>query len=504
MRLLLITALLGALLSPAPAEAQRRPNLVVVMTDDQTLSDLDAMPETRRLVGEAGATFSNAYVSYPLCCPSRATFLTGRYAHNHGVRTNGPPDGGVEALDARHTLPVWLQRAGYDTSHVGKYLNGYGLRGDDDVPPGWSNWHATLDKSTYAMWGYRMNDNGMETTYGSFRDEDPALYQTDILRDKALEVIRAHGPGADEDPFLLSLNLVAPHGEIVPPASTTQPYLRPAPRHRGRFATLPFLSPAYDELDVSDKPAHVRRLRRLGPQARLRIERDFRARRESLLAVDEAVAALVSELSLTGALADTYVVFTSDNGFLQGEHRIAKGKYFPYDPSAHVPLLIRGPGIAAGTISDELVANVDLAPTLLAASGARADRTLDGRSLLPFARDASRRSARPLLHEGLVGGDVDRDGDAARAQEQRSRAGVYAAIRTRRYLYVKWQGGGRELYDRNVDPFELVSVHRDPRYAEVRDILSDEVALLARCRDSACRDGLGGLPRPAPLSDFPR
>src|SRR5687768_7434485 len=187
-----------------------RPDIVVVMTDDQTLRDMAAMPNTRRMIGGAGATFTNAYVSYPLCCPSRATFLTGQLAHNHGVRTNAPPDGGYEALDRDHTLPVWLRAAGYDTIHVGKYLNGYGMRRRPTVPPGWSEWYSLVDKSTYQMWGYSMFENGTLTTYGDFDVEDPALYQTDVLRDKAVAAVEAHA--LDPDPFFLSLMFVAPHG----------------------------------------------------------------------------------------------------------------------------------------------------------------------------------------------------------------------------------------------------------------------------------------------------
>jgi len=239
--LLALGALLGAALvlpplSSGPAQAAAdRPNFVVVMTDDQTYADMAAMPETRRLIGEQGATFTRAHVSYPLCCPSRATFLTGLYAHNHGVRTNSPPEGGVEALDAQHTLPVWLRGAGYDTSHVGKYLNGYGLRRQARTPPGWSDWHGAVDKSTYQMHGYTLSENGTERTYGDFSAPEPATYQTDVLRDKALEVIAAHGDeGPDRDPFFLSLAFVAPHGEVSAPGGTTTPYLRPAARHAGR------------------------------------------------------------------------------------------------------------------------------------------------------------------------------------------------------------------------------------------------------------------------------
>jgi len=478
--LLLPLAALVALAAPSAPAAQERANVVLIMTDDQTLADMAALPQTQRLLGAGGATFNRAYVSYPLCCPSRATALTGQYAHNHGVRSTTPPSGGVEALDAERALPVWLRDAGYETIHVGKYLNGYGLRRRPTVPPGWTDWHGLVDKSTYLMWGYSIHENGSTRTYGDPHVEDSALYQTDVLAGLAVDAIEAH---AGEDPFYLSFAPVAPHGELALPGRTTQPYIRPAPRHRGRFATLPLTDPAYDEPDTSDKPAYVRKLRRLGPRGHARIVRDFRARREALLAVDDAVAAVVAALRRTGELDETYVLFTSDNGFFQGEHRIPKGKYLAYEPSSHVPLLVRGPGIAPGAVSDQLVANTDLAPTILAATGAEADGPLDGRSLLPFARDPALRSARAVLHEGLVGGSTDRDAGSARAA---GGAGVYDAVRTDRFLDVHWRGGGRELYDRVLDPAELQSVHADPRYAGVRRRLDAALRRLRHCSGAAC------------------
>jgi arylsulfatase A-like enzyme len=398
------------------------------------------------------------------------------------VRTNTPPLGGYEALDGEHTLPVWLSAAGYRTSHVGKYLNGYGLRRPADVPPGWLDWHATVDKSTYQMWGYTINDNGIPQTYGDFDVEDPALYQTDVLRDRALEVIG--GRARDRRPFFLSLAFVAPHGEVVRPGSMTAPHIRPAPRHAGRLWDLRLPRSSYEEADLSDKPAHLRRLRRVGPLTHDRIVEDLRARRESLMAVDEAVGSIVAALEGAGELERTYVIFTSDNGFFQGEHRITKGKYFAYEPSTHVPLMVRGPGIPPGTVSDELVSNADLAPTLLEAAGARADRTLDGRSLLPFARNPGLRTQRPILHEGLVAGDNDRDG--ASGPGRRGRLGIYWAIRTDRFLYVRWKSGARELYDRARDPLELTSRHADPRYFATMVLLDREVRRLRRCRGEDC------------------
>jgi arylsulfatase A-like enzyme len=380
---------------------------------------------------------------------------------------------------------VWLRAAGYRTSHIGKYLNGYGLRRRATVPPGWSDWHGTIDKSTYQMYGYKLFENGAVNRYGHFDVEDPELYQSDVFAQKAVTAIEETAPDV---PLFLSLMFVAPHGEVEKPGSTTQPFVRPAPRHVGRFGGLRPPQAFRGERDVSDKPGYIRRLQRTDASTAGRVRSDFRSRRASLLAVDDAVAGVVGALERTGRLGSTYVLFTSDNGFFQGEHRIVKGKYLAYDPSSHVPLLIRGPGIAPGTVSEELVANTDLAPTLLDATGAAADIPVDGRSLLPFARDPSLRTRRPILHEGLAAGDIDRD----HAPRMR-RVPRYHAIRTARYLYVRWAGGARELYDRAHDPGELRSRHRDPRYAGVRRSLQRELTRLRGCAGEACRQPMGPI-----------
>jgi arylsulfatase A-like enzyme len=475
-------------LRPASAPAAfERPSVVVIMTDDQTYADMAAMPRTRRLIGGAGVRFTRSYVSLPLCCPSRATFLTGQYAHNNGVHNNTPPQGGVEALDAGHTLPVWLSAAGYRTSHIGKYLNGYGLRRTPNVPRGWTDWHGAVDKSTYQMYGYKLFENGTLRTYGNFDVEDPALYQTDVLREKAVASIEGTAPST---PLFLSLMFVAPHGEVMDPGSTTQPFVRPAPRHVGHFRRLRIPHAFRGERNVRDKPPYVRKLQRASASTAARIRADFRSRRESLLAVDEAVEAVVGALARTGRLDSTYLLFTSDNGFFQGEHRIVKGKYLAYDPSTHVPLLVRGPGIAPGTVSSELVSNADLAPTVLDAAGVAADRPMDGRSLLPFARDPRLHTRRPVLHEGLQAGDIDRDGTT-----RSGTVGEYHAIRTARYLYVEWLNGAVELYDRARDPGEMRSRHRDRRYRRIRRALHRDLVRLRTCAGAACNAPIAPLRR---------
>jgi N-acetylglucosamine-6-sulfatase len=189
---------------PAP-----RPNVVVLMTDDQTMADLEVMPRVQELVGAAGVSFDRSYVSYPVCCPSRATYLSGQYAHNHHVLGLYPPAGGYGRFDARESLPVWLERAGYHTVHMGKYMNGYGTQTPDDPPLGWSEWYGAVGYSTYRMWGYTLNENGERHTYGSLFEEDPSLYQTDVLTRRAVDVIQRRA--AARMPLFLSVAFLAPH-----------------------------------------------------------------------------------------------------------------------------------------------------------------------------------------------------------------------------------------------------------------------------------------------------
>ena len=346
---LLMAILVGASRSPAPgAEAiaageDRRPNVVVLMTDDQTVADLDVMPHVRRLLAAAGVTFDRSYVSYPLCCPSRATYLSGQHAHNHHVLGLYPPTGGYGRFDARGSLPVWLERAGYHTAHIGKYMNGYGSETPADPPPGWREWYGAVGYSTYRMWGYTLNENGANRSYGSPLDQDPALYQTDVLARRAVDVIARRA--AAKDPLFLSVAFLAPHHEGPSIRRFGGHLVRPAPRHAGRLAAKALsLPPAFNEVDVSDKPSYIRRRPPLDAAQIDRITRNYHDRQESLLAVDEAVAEIVGALRRAGALDDTYVVFTSDNGYLQGEHRVPSGKLLPHDPSSRVPLIVAGRG----------------------------------------------------------------------------------------------------------------------------------------------------------------
>jgi N-acetylglucosamine-6-sulfatase len=493
--LLGLLALLAVLYPATGSAADPRPNVVVLMTDDQTVADLEAMPRTRMLLGAAGVSFDRSYVSYPVCCPSRATFLSGQYAHNHRVLGLYPPTGGYDRFDASEALPVWLERAGYHTAHVGKYMNGYGTDTPADPPAGWSEWYGAVGSSTYRMWGFTLNENGENRTYGTPFDQDPGMYQTDVVAKRAVDVIERRADG--DAPLFLSVAFLAPHHESDPVQRASGRLVRAAPRHAGNLAAKPLpMGRAFNERDVSDKPFFLRRRPPLSAAEVDRIARNHRDRQESLLAVDEAVAEIVGALERTSALESTYVVFTSDNGFLQGEHRVPSGKMLPYDPSTRVPLLVRGPFLPAGAHSRALVGNLDLAPTILELAQAEPGKLLDGRSLLPFARDPGLSPPRALLHE--TGGRrfaFGRDQDAVGIPAIRQVLN-YRAVRTSRWLYVHYRGGARELYDLRRDPQQLRSLHASRRHRAVRAALKRVLMRLAICAGSDCRGPAPSIPEP--------
>jgi arylsulfatase A-like enzyme len=461
-------SLLVLLALAAPAAAA--PNVVLIETDDQTLESLRVMERTRALIGEQGATFENAFVSLSLCCPSRASLLTGRYAHNHGVLDIKPPWGGFERLDGRETLAVWLQRAGYATVLLGKYLNRYGRRDATEVPAGWTEWHGLVDPSTYSYYRYVINDDGVLRRYGA----SAAEHQSDVITQRAEEIVarRAAAP----EPFFLWVGYLAPHNglprEPGDPAGRPSPV--PAPRHAGAFAGEPLpRTPAFDEADVRDKPAAIRRRPRLSAGDVAAIEYHYRQELESLLAVDEGVARIVGALERTGELEDTLLVFTSDNGYLHGEHRAPGGKVLPYEPSIRVPLLMRGPGVPRGLRLPQLVANVDLAPTLLEAAGAAGAWDADGLSLWSFLRDPGLEAGRDLLIEGPA----------------RRRNGLprFAGLRTPGHLLVERDTGDRELYDLARDPHQLRNLAGSPGAAGLEAALARRLERLRWCAGAACR-----------------
>ena len=463
------SALRGEAAAASPSrlqQSQARPNVLVLMTDDQAVESMRVMTNVNALLGARGTTFVNNFASFPLCCPSRTTYITGQYGHNHTIMGNAPPAGGYEKLAPTHgnSLPAWLRQAGYHTVHLGKYLNGYGQARPTEVPAGWNEWYGSTDPSTYRFYNYTLNENGRLATYGA----GAANYQTDVYGRKTVELIRRLAPATQ--PFFLSVAFLAPHSggprDADDPGNQATP--SPAPRHRNRFASEPLPAPpSLNEADVSDKPAGIRNRPLIRPARLNGIRENYQQRLESLLAVDEAIRDIMAALEASGELSRTLIVFTSDNGFFHGEHRVPDGKVLVYEPSVRVPLILRGPGVPAGVVRPNLVANVDLAATILDVANARPGRRLDGRTLLPFARDGLVRSSRDILLE----------------------TPTYSAIRTPRYVFVQHSSGDQELYDLAKDPHQLQSLHADPASAGLKADLGSRLARLRACAGDSCRRG---------------
>ncbi|HKB20362.1 MAG TPA: sulfatase [Gaiellaceae bacterium] len=460
-----VAALGGSAEGKSKVASAVRPNVVVLMTDDQTVESMRVMPNVKTLIADQGVTFDNSFVSYSLCCPSRSTFLTGQYAHNHGVWGNAAPNGGYYKLDSTNTLPVWLQRAGYQTIHLGKYLNQYGTRNAREIPPGWGQWYGTPDPSTYRYLNYTFNENGNLVQFGNAA----ADYKTDVESRLAVDLISRQA--GDPRPFFMWVAVLAPHSggprDADDPSGLATP--SPAARDKNHFANeaLP-MPPSFNEADVSDKPAAIRNRALITP-ARIRaIRENYQQRLESLLAVDDAVAKIVNELTRIGKLNDTYIIFTSDNGFMHGEHRIQQGKVVLYEPSIRVPLLIRGPGIPAGQHRSQFVANIDLAPTIVQATGAQPGRVMDGRSLIPFAKDKLLQSGRDILLE----------------------TPTYAGVRSPNWLYAEHVTGEKELYSLAGDRDELNSLQTNPAYDRMEANLAMRLARLRQCKGAVCRRGV--------------
>lgn len=441
---------------PPSATPAPRPNLVLVVVDDLDVPTYEALPRLNDLLARQGLSFTRSYATTPLCAPSRASILTGQYAHNHGVTGVAPPDQGFPAF-RRHegaTLATWLRAAGYRTSLVGKYQNAYAFgTGSEYVPPGWDDWFGHLTQMEDGRyWNYWVNDNRDVVRYGNRQDD----YSVDVETRRAMSFIRAQAGRAE--PLFLYLAPQAPHI----PANYHERYGADF-----REAECPRV-PSFNETNVGDKPAWVRKLPLMGPRDIDRADELQRWRLRSMRAVEDQIDAVIQALSETGRLATTYLVFTSDNGLLMGQHRAVASKNNPYEEAARVPLVIRGPGVSTGEI-DLPALNIDIAPTLLELAGLPVPDSIDGRSLAPFVR-GSRPSAwrREVLIENWNPGPT-------------------YALRTDEWLYVHNETEEFELYDMKADPWQAESLHRwiDPAVLATQE---QRLTVLAACRGAACRN----------------
>jgi N-acetylglucosamine-6-sulfatase len=453
---------------PAPAvAAPPRPNIVFILTDDLSWDLLRFMPHVRALQRD-GLTFSRYYVSDSLCCPSRASILTGRFPHNTHIVNNTAPGGGAAAFRRRrldrHTFGVGLERAGYRTGFMGKYLNDYRPR-SGYLPPGWSQW--VVPGNAYREFGYTLSLDGYPAGHG-WRRRD---YLTDVLGREARGFVAQSA--FDGRPFMLELSTFAPHRPATP-----------APRDRHRF---PYMrAPRGPSFGVATAHA-VPWQRRLGPLDARRvgvIDREFRRRARSVLAVDRVVGLVRGELRARGLTRDTYVVFSSDNGYHLGQHRLVAGKMTAFEPDIRVPLIVAGPGIAPARTTDALSENVDLAPTFLRLGGAAVPPSVDGHELVGLlhgARPADWRDAVLVEHHRPQRNLDDPDLQPRSA----GNPPTYKALRTRTGTYVEYVDGAREYYDDMADPAQVRNVY-DRLSPGEQTRLHATLRALGSCRGPGC------------------
>lgn len=448
--------LVGALLAPVAGGAGAPPSFVVVVADDLdlVLGTVDFLPTVGQLAA-AGTTFERYLVPTSLCCPGRTTLLTGRYVHGHGVYTNTPPAGGWSRFESLglegSTLADALAARGYRTALFGKFLNGYEGDPDDlDVPAGWSEWFGVVAGNGYSNYGYTLNEGGTLVTYGAAEGD----YLTDVLAGHALAVVAR--AVAAEEPFFLYFAPYVPHAPATP-----------APRHADLFdGERAPRTASFNEDDVSDKPRAIASLAKLTLAEIVRIDRRYRDRLRSMQAVDEALAALREQIALAGRLDSTYFLFTTDNGYHMGQHRLAAGKALAYEEDVLGPLVVSGPGVAAGRTVTALASATDLAPTLLELASASASWPLDGRSLAPLWGVAPPAAWRAAVHLEMYPYDGGDDEETAARQPSLFAAGAaaegvaepeptFVGLRSDELKYVEWSTGERELYFLAVDPAEL-------------------------------------------------
>ncbi|MGM9486853.1 sulfatase family protein [Ideonella sp. YS5] len=488
----LFAGLIVLFLNLAGAAFAQPPNIVFILTDDLDAAAAATMEQVQALITDHGTRFDRHYVNVSLCCPSRVSTLRGQFAHNSGIISNYPPDGGFEGAYAKgvesSTIATWLKDAGYRTALFGKYLNGYPdtAPSPNYVPPGWTEWYAANGGFPYKGFNYTLNENGQTFAYGGAE----ADYMTDVLSAKATSFISRTVREHAGQPFFAYIATFAPHMPAVP-----------APRHADAFPGIHVPhTPSFNEADVSDKPAWVRHLPVLNKQQIAEVDLAYRHRRQSLLAVEDLVKSVMDTLQATGQLDNTYVFFSSDNGFHQGQHRLPQGKMSGFEEDIHVPLSVRGPGVPIGRVVDAFSANVDYAATFAELAGVAVPPWIDGRSLVPFLRGQTPvpwRQVMLLAHQEVTTTPPFREGhrEPPDAQEIAAVAVTnFTGLRTADgHTYIEYRTGEFELYNDLVDPDQLKN-----RYAGANAKLKARMAAWLGALRNASGDALRKAEERAP------
>jgi arylsulfatase A-like enzyme len=445
--------------SASPARlADPRPNIIVILTDDQPYHTVEFMPTVRDVLMKEGVVFDNGFVTTPLCCPSRVSILTGLYVHNHGVYTNRMPLGGAPKYDDSDCFAIQLQEAGYRTAYYGKYLNDYEeLSPLGYKPPGWDDWNAflsnritTAEDSGNAQYyaDFSMSQNGEIIDY----PEAEGKFSADVITQNGVDFIS----DSRDEPFLLFLSYYNPHS----------PYFW-APRHddqfrvRGELQAEPYRPPNFMEADIGDKPQY---LQDLNPIAVEKIDISYKQILRSLLSVDDGVASVLSSLENTGLKEKTVVVFLSDNGLTVGNHRLGLTKNCAYDECIRVPFIVYAPGQSTARSDSHLVANIDLAPTFIELAGAAPVEGMNGISLVPLFTDNISEWREGVLIEHWP----TEEGVGSRIPE-------FYGIRTTEWKYVEYRTGETEFFDLTGDPFELNNLTNNSKYASLKGELKQQL-----------------------------
>lgn len=474
------------------ARAHTRPNIVLVLTDDMSW-DLARYVSQLRSMQREGTTLDSFFVGDSLCCTSRSTIFTGLYPHNTHVLANTGPHGGWPAFvdpnrdgntadsNEKHTFAVYLDRQGYHTGFVGKYLNGYPVQRDPAVPQGWDEWHA-IGGGGYREYGYRTQSLDRDA-----RNQDAAHprtsvvhgeYATDYMADRAVDFL--HRAQHLPRPFFLEVATYAPHKRVPFDKTHKAPRFPPALRDRPSAADRdgdcgggPNLlgdcarldanhSRAFNE-NTSDKPAWVRR-KPLTAREHAKLTEDFRNRVRMMQSVNDLLARVRG--ALTPATArNTYVVFASDNGFHLGQHRLLRGKETPYDHDIRVPVVVVGPGVPAGAHRKQIAQNTDFFATFLDIAGLGRRYRSDGMSLLPVLRGehVPRWRTAAFMEHTHIDPNAPGEVDDEAAAPGNSNPPTYQAVRTASALYVEYSvpraRGAYEYYDLTRDPYELTNTY---------------------------------------------
>jgi arylsulfatase A-like enzyme len=433
---------------PIAQAGAAKPNIVFVLADDLSRNLVPFMPNVRRMQAR-GVRFSNYFVTDSLCCPSRSSIFTGRFPHNTGVFKNAGPDGGFNAFRDKgqedDTFATSLKAAGYRTGMMGKYLNGYLPKPDGNVngyvPPGWDEWDVA--GNGYGGFDYALNENGQVHRYG----RDQADYLTDVIANKAVSFI---SNAADaKQPFVLEVATFAPHA----------PYT-PAPRDAAKFPDTRAPRDRAFNHDNAGMSSWLAGLEPLTAQDISTIDQGYRKRAQSVQAIDAMLGRINQTLTDAGVAGNTYVIFSSDNGYHMGEHRLTPGKMTAFDTDVRVPLIVTGPGVPGSRVIEQVAENIDVRPTFEDLAGVPVSSSVDGHSLAALISGDSVvdwRSAALVEHRGPVRDPADPDAPGAESPNPPS----YNAIRTADTLYVEYVTGERELFDLRSDPDQLVNVADD-------------------------------------------